>query len=58
MWSTRNMTQSDLIKSMVQIQQTLSDMGIDISPLTSEYCEYNPEKCFPPEKQEMELSEM
>jgi len=52
------MTQSDLIKSMVQIQQTLSDMGIDISPLTSEYCEYNPEKCFPPEKQEMELSEM
>lgn len=32
---------------MVMLQHALEEMGLEVSPLTSEYCEHKPEICWP-----------
>jgi hypothetical protein len=47
LWSAGKTEDYQLIERMVPLQRTLQDLGIDVAPLTSEFCEHTPIKCWP-----------
>lgn len=47
LWSNEVLPIHELIPSMVMLQHALEEMGLEVSPLTSEYCEHKPEICWP-----------
>ena len=47
-WSEKMQQTHEIVASLVKLQYTLYDMGVDASPITSEFCEHKPEVCFPP----------
>ena len=47
-WSPTIMPTHEVVASLVALQYTLYDMGVDASPVTSEFCERKPAICFPP----------
>ena len=61
-WSEKILQTHEIVASLVQLQRAYYDMNVDASPVTSEFCEYKPEVCFPPkgasEAETIEASEM
>jgi hypothetical protein len=46
-WSSTILQTYQIVTQLVQIQYTLYDMGVDASPITSEFCEHTPIICWP-----------
>jgi len=42
MWSTTELPTLAIVAKAVSLQRTLQDMGIDVSPVTGEFCEHKP----------------
>lgn len=47
MWSTTSLPTYEIVASIVALQRTLEEAGVDVAPITSEYCEYKPQICWP-----------
>lgn len=47
LWSAAALPTYQLVAAMVEVQRTLEENGVDVSPITSEYCEYKPQLCWP-----------
>ena len=42
MWSAENLSLPALVAKIVPLQRYLQNIGIDVAPVTSEFCEHQP----------------
>lgn len=45
-WTEQKAHLADLVQRLVALSKVLNKMGVETSPLVSEFCEWHPEKCF------------
>ena len=55
MWSAKSVSLPQLVAKIVVLQKSLQNSGIDVAPVTSEFCQHHPEKCWPSDEREEKM---